>query len=58
MAGPGDEGRGLPTIIGVVDWVYDGKELQVTLIGKRPCAARAGKGFGDEVHMMVQHRLA
>lgn len=49
---------GLPTMIGMVDWVYDGKELQVTLTGKHPYAARAGIGFGKDVRVKIQFRSA
>ena len=50
--------RGLPTILGTVDWAYDGQDLHVTLIGKRTCAVRAGVGFGPQVRVAVNYRSA
>jgi hypothetical protein len=46
---------GLPTIVGVVGWEYDGRELHVTLRGKRPYPVRAGAGFGADVRVSAEH---
>jgi hypothetical protein len=38
---------GLPTLVGIVDWSYDGQgNLDVRLHGHKSCAARVGTGFG------------
>ena len=43
---------GLPTILGMVDWSYDGEgTLDVTLHSDRPYNVRAGREFGPDVHI-------
>jgi hypothetical protein len=43
---------GLPTILGMVDWNYDGEgTIEVALSGDAECAVRVGVSFGPEVRV-------
>ena len=47
--------RGLPTIVGRVDWSWEGGRMQVTVHGVRP-RGRIGSAFGSEARIEVNGR--